>query len=442
MKFDDMLRAALTVTPRLVARAGAIASVGWLGAPASAADLDRARALVGGGQYLEAYDLLAPTRQAALGDAEFAYLLGRAALGSARPDEAEALLRQSLEARPGSVAAHLALGRALYAQGKFGAARLEFETVLQFENLPEDLLTQAAIYDEAAEEYLEEGVRLTNFGYAESGFGGYRTNSTRGSTGGDQDSTFFNLRIGGGVDYRLEDGYALDANVDYRFRHHDESGVRNDSDLRWRAAGSRVLGDDNVAAGLRGRVSYRGQGTYRNDYSVFTTYRRQLDADDQLSVTAEVRRRRYPSGRLRARSRTTADVSIGWTHVVNEQATVSVTGHGGRNYATSRPDGESTIYGAIVDLDYTVSDTLGWYVFAWWERDNFNTDRIHFHPDTIDDVILRREDNLYEFGAHLVWTFAPGWTFRPQVVYIRDESNAADFNYSSTEYWINVRKGF
>jgi hypothetical protein len=409
---------------------------------AAADDLAHAMDFVRDGEYRRAYELLLPGKDARPDDAEFNFVLGRAALGSGLAQEAQALLERSLEIRPDSVDARLALGRALFAQGLYGKARIEFETVLRFENLPRDLLTQVEIYDQAAAQYLDEGSRLTRFGYAESGFGGYRTNSTRGSTGGDQDSTFVNARVGGGVDYLLNDGYAVDANLDYRFRYHDESGVRNDSDLRWRAAGSRTLGDDNLAAGFRGWVNYRGNGTYRNEYSIFTTYRIKVDDDDQVSFRAEVRRNRYPSGALRARSRTTADVGIGWTRVVNDQATFSLTGHGGRTYATSRPDGDSAVYGAIVDLDYTFSSSLGWYIYAWWERDNFNTDALHFHPDEADQVILRREDNLYEFGTSLVWTFAPDWTFRPEVLYIRDESNSVNFNYSSTEYWINVRKGF
>ena len=159
------------------------------------------------GQVPEAYDLLLPEREAQSGDAEFTYLLGRAALGSGRAEEAQVLLEQSLATRPGDVEAHLALGRALLAQDKFGEARLEFEAVLQFQNLPLDLLTQVETYDQAAEQYLDEGERLTHFGYAETGFGGYRTNSTRGSTGGDQDSTFFNARVGGGIDYLFDNGY-------------------------------------------------------------------------------------------------------------------------------------------------------------------------------------------------------------------------------------------
>lgn len=414
-----------------------------LAAPVTAAELDQAAGLVREGRYQEAYDLLLPSRESQSGDAEFAYLLGRAALGAGRPEEARALFEQSLAIRPGSVEAHLGLGRALYAQGEYGQARLEFESVLQFENLPPDLLSQLEVYDRAAGQYLDQGRRLTASGYLESGFGGYRTNETRGSASGEQDSTFFNLRLGGGIDYLLDNGYALDASLDYRFRDHDQSGVRNDSDLRWRAAGSRTLGDDNLAAGLRGRVSYRGNGIRRHDYSFFGNYRHRLDDTSQLSFGGEVRRRRYPEGPLRDRSRTTADVNVGYTRTVSERATVSVTGHLGRNYATSRPDGDSTIYGATIDLDYTFSEKLGWYIFAWWERDAFNTDAVHFHPDELDETaILRREDNLYEFGTSLTWTFAPGWTFRPEILYIRDQSNAVNFNYSATEYWINVRKSF
>ena len=44
------------------------------------------------------------------GEAEFTYLLGRAALGSGRAEAAQALLEQSLATRPGDVEAHLALG--------------------------------------------------------------------------------------------------------------------------------------------------------------------------------------------------------------------------------------------------------------------------------------------------------------------------------------------
>jgi tetratricopeptide (TPR) repeat protein len=406
-------------------------------------DLDRAGELVRQGKYREAYELLAPSRDASKGNPTFDYLLGRAALGTKRAEEALALFERSLATQPDSVAARLALGRAYFALGRYAEAKIEFETVLHFGELPPDLLSQVETYDQAARQYLNEGKRLTGFGYAEIGIGRYRVNDTPATTSGEREDTFYNARIGGALNYALESGNALDASLDYRFRYYD-SDVRNDSDWRWRAAWSRALGENSLAIGLRGRNSYRGESTFRNDYGIFASYRHRLDPDNQLTFGAQVWRRHYPNGRLRERSRSTADASIGWVHsLLDGRATFTLTGHGGYNYATSRPDGNSAIYGATVNLDYAITNRLDGFIFGWYERDAFNADRIHFHPDTIDETaILRRKDNLYEVGGGLVWEFMPTWSLRPEILWIRDQSNSVNFNYSSTEVWLNLRKGF
>jgi tetratricopeptide (TPR) repeat protein len=407
-------------------------------------DLARAEQLVAAGKYQEAYDLLAPFQDARKGDAQYNYLLGRAALGTKRPDQARVLFERSLALRPDTVAAHLALGRAYFALGRYAEAKIEFETVLRFDNLPPDLLTQTETYDEAARQYLEEGRRVTSFGYAELGIGRYRVNSTSATVGGERHNTFYNARAGGGLNYALDGGYSLDASLDYRFSYQDKDDIRNDSDWRWRAALSRALGEGNLAFGFRGRVSYRGTGYYRNDYGLFTDYRYRLDEDNQLTFGGYVERRRYPEGRLRDRSRTLAEVGVGWVRsLFDGRGSFSATAHGGYQYATARSDGNSTVYGVTLNLDYTFTDRLAGFVFAWWERDDFNTDRIHFHPDALDETaILRRKDNLYEFGAGLVWEFVKTWSLRPQILYTRDQSNSVNFNYSATEVWVNVRKAF
>jgi hypothetical protein len=77
------------------------------------------------------------------------------------------------------------------------------------------------------------------------------------------------------LNYALSDRYALDASLDYRFRDYDNPDSRN-------------------------------------DYSVFTTCSLRLDPNNQLTFGADVRRRRYPEGRLRDRSRTTDEALAGW----------------------------------------------------------------------------------------------------------------------------------
>ena len=376
-------------------------------------------------------------------------LLGVAVALAAEPDPARAReIVQAAESKaPDTVAAHLELGRAYFVLGQYAEAKIEFETVLRFDNLPQDLLSQVEIYNQAAKQALDEKRALTGFGYAETGVGRYRVNSTRGTDalgGGDRRDTFYNARAGGGLNYALQNGYAIDGSLDYRFRYYDNPDSRDDSDLRWRLAGSRSFGESNLAVGVRGRTSYRGDGDYRNDAGLFTDYRYRIDPDNQLTLGAEYRRRRYPEGRLRDRSRTSADASAGWVHsLLDGSGSLTVTAHGGQHFATDRPDGNSSFYGATAALDFTVNNKLGWGTFAWWERDAYNADRVHFHPDTLDNsVVLRRKDNLYEVGAYLVWEFASSWTLRPEILWIRDQSNSVGFNYSSTEFWLNIRKGF
>ena len=413
---------------------------------AQEASLSDAQSLLQQHQYAQALELLAPMESAQSQDATYFYLLGRAALGAGDAERARAALERSVELDPDSANGHLALGRAFHALGEHANAINQFEVAIHFENLPPDLLTQAQIYDEAAREALEEGRRTTMFGYAATGIGRYRVNSTRGTNtfgGGDRRETFYNLRVGGGISHSLGNNTSLDGSLDYRHREYD-AGSRDDRDLRWNFAASHGFNDSRFSGGLRGRVSYRGNGDYRNDVAGFVDYTHNLDLESQLTAGLSVQRRRYPEGPLRDRSRTTTTGSIGWSHSFNDgRANFGITGHAGRNTATSRVDGDSDVFGATANLDWTFGDTLDAFVFVWWERDDFSADDVRFHPDERDvAATFSREDNLYEGGAGLIWAFADTWTLRPELLYIRDQSNVVALNYSSTEVWLNVRKDF
>ncbi len=104
---------------------------------------------------------------------------------------------------------------------------LEFGQVLRFDNLPPDLREQAEIYARAADNYAQ-GKRLSGFGYAETGGGFYRENttSTTQALGGDPARDWFwRTRIGGGLSWIGSDEVTLDGNLDYRFVRYDELGA-------------------------------------------------------------------------------------------------------------------------------------------------------------------------------------------------------------------------
>jgi len=212
---------------------------------AAGPDLAGAGQLVRDGKFQEAYELLLPFEAASSGDAAFNVLLGQAALKTNRADAARGLFERALAAEPGSIDAHLDLGRAYVALGNYASAKIEFETVLRFDDLPADLQRHVEIYAEAAQGYAE-GKRLLASGYAIVGGGNYRVNATSGTNafgGNDTHDNFFSARVGGSLGHELADDYALVGSLDYRYRSYDNADRRDDSDLRWNGAVSRAIGD-------------------------------------------------------------------------------------------------------------------------------------------------------------------------------------------------------
>jgi hypothetical protein len=281
-----------------------------------------------------------------------------------------------------------------------------------------------------------------------AGYGNYSVNATDGTDafgGSDTDDDFFNARFGGGLNYQLNDDYALNASLDYRYRdYHDNDDRRDDKDLRWNAAANRTLGDNNVELGVQGRNSYRGNGDYRNDYGIYTDWRYVYSSVDQFNVGFEFRRRDYPSGPLRERSRNIAEFTGGWSHALFDgKATFNLAASIGREFATDdRPDGNSNFYGLSPSLTMSFTDTLGGFIFGWWERQRYSIERLNL--DAADNIlgVGDREDDLYEVGGGLSWEFAKAWSLNPEILYIHDDSNVLINNYSSTEIWFTVRRDF
>ena len=358
--------------------------------------------------------------------------------------EAKALYEQALEADPSSVGAHLGLGRAYYALGEYSRARIEFETVLQYDNLPNDLHGQTEVYDQAAADYAA-GRQWRPFYYAETGIGNYRENSSSSTDlfgGAGNYDTYLPIRVGGGWNKSISDRHSFNGTLDYRFRTYDDSNRRNDSDLRWNFNVSRPVDEDNLRFGMRGRVSYRGDGQYRNDWGAFADYRIGLGDNDQLTIGGEVRERRYPNGPLRDRTRDIAELTASWTHsLANGRTSLTFGGQLTQEWATQeRPDGNASMWGVNGEVDHAFNDTLDG--FFWWSYANegYDDERPDFSTD--ENLLRVRNDDLWNFGGGLVWSFGSGWSLRPTFEYNWEDSNIDALAYSSTELWLTVRKSF
>ena len=376
--------------------------------------------------------------------ADQALTRGKELLAAGEYASAREAFNEALEADPSSVGAHLGLARAYYGLGEYSRAVLEFENVLRFTDLPPDMLDQAATYDQVAAQY-EAGRRLRAFYYAETGIGVYRENSSASTDifgGAGNHDTFWPFRVGGGLNTDVSERHTLNATLDYRFRWYDDSDRRNDSDWRWNVNLSRPVDDDNLRFGMRGRVSYRGDGQHRNDWGVFATYGLGLGPNDRLTFGGEVRERRYPRGPLRSRTRDIAEFTGSWTHSLpNGRTALTFGANVGQEWATQdRPDGDASFWGVNGEVDHAFTDELD--AFLWWSYQNeaYDEERPDF---TTDPTLLAvRNDDLWNFGGGLVWRFARGWSLRPTFEYNWEESSIPALAYSSTELWLTVRKAF
>jgi hypothetical protein len=346
------------------------------------------------------------------------------------------------EQEPTSIDMHLAQAQHYLELGDYASAKFEFETVLRLENLPSNLQQQVESYAEAAEDYAE-GKRLLASAYTLIGFGNYRENATTGS-GADDNDNFFSARIGGNLNYLLSNDYALNNSLDYRFRSYDRASRRNDADLRWNTHVSHTYDAHTLSLGVRGRTSYRGDGNYRNDYGLFGNWVLLVNANQQFNFGAEFRRRNYPRGALRERTRNIAELTSEWKiALLDGKASFSVLANIGREFAVqNRPDGDSNFYGLTSTLNITINKQWSSFVTASWQNDRYNIERLNIDED--DEVLdaTKRNDDLYEVGAGLTWTFAPSWSLNPELLYVHDKSNVLALNFSSTELWMTVRKDF
>ncbi len=349
----------------------------------------------------------------------------------------------SLEAGP--VGDHLEKAQAQLDEGGSATALLEFEQVLTFDNVSPYLNERTDIYAAAAEDYAQ-GKRLSTYAYAEGGGGHYREEDSRTTDNLGIEPTrsdYWRGRAGAGLGYILADNLTLDATLDYRHVDYSDSDIRDDRDLRWRATLNRSLDNGSQAVGVRGRASYRGSDGYRQDYGLFANRGFNLDTRNRLVIEGEIRTRKYPQGVERNRSRDIGEVWLRWTRAfIDDTAAFTLALNGGQEWETNdRPSGDQDFYGIEVSWSQDFNDRLGLFLFGLWEHNGFHED---IPVEDVDGVVrpLSPDLDVYELGGGLTWEFSPGWTLRPQVLYLRDEGDTPFSDYESIEAWMTVRLAF
>jgi hypothetical protein len=342
----------------------------------------------------------------------------------------------------------LEMGRAYYLLQDYARAKLEFETVLRFPNLPPDLRQQADIYYKAVEEQLA-GKRLVGFGYVEYGFGHDSNPQSVGSVnpittaagdllliGNERSDQFNQVALGGELTYSLTERFSVYAGGDARLRAHRDLDTADFGTLDGRLGVGYAVGAHKTSLGVTvGRYALDYEPT-RDNWGLTAEFRTLVNPTNQLSVNAQLTRYEFRPLLLQENDYDLFQSSVSWLGVVNDgRGAVGLSLLGGLEKAVGgRADGDKPYVGGRLTLQNSFTEKVGAFFLAGAQHGTYKDFNIAFGN--------KRKDTLYDVAAGITWTFAPGWSLRPQIVYIKNDSNLAIFEYDKTEASLNLRKDF
>jgi hypothetical protein len=341
------------------------------------------------------------------------------------------------------------MGRAYFDMENYARAKIEFETVLTFQNSPPDLKSAAQQYLSAIEQR-QQGKKTVAVGYMEVGFG--RDNNVNSAASQNpvdvngfpfylnaQNSPararYLQMGVGGEVNHQLNDNFGLYGGADLRGRAHNEHSTSNYGMIDGRAGLSYSNGASLYRAGIAaGRFILDGNGT-RDTYGVTADWRHAVNNSNQLLVVGGYSENRYlePGGNINDFN--LASLNLGWTMAFGTAGAINVIlSAGDEDAVNGRDDGDRKFYGMHVTLQAAITAKVSGFLVVGAQKSNYETVNTSFS--------LIRGDQLSDAALGLNWNFADRWTLRPMVTLIKNNSNIGLNEFKRTDASITLRRDF
>lgn len=416
--------------------------------------LERAEALIQQGKADEAYLMLEPHELGNAGDLVFDYLFATSALESGRPSRATFIYERILAVEPNYVGVRADMGRAYYLLGDYARAKIEFETVLAVQNLPPDLRTSVEQYVSAAEAKARAKRTISNL-YAELSWG-YDTNIA-GATSAKSVAIpgqpppnildlappdtktadhYSGLGLGGEVTHQLTDRWAAFVGGDFRgrkYRTYDQiDNWSGDGRVGFNYAGGRWL--------LRGTAS-GGQYTQNSDrlrdsMGLSLDWRFAVSNSSQLTVNLGQTRFTYVSAANKTNDNDTMSGTFGWLQAIGDGTTlVSLSYSGGaEDVRTTRSDGDRSFNGLRFLVQSSFADfspNVGVFLTGGATYSTYS--------DFNSSFLVTRKEALYDLAAGVTFALQKGVALRPQITYVRNDSNIELFDSRRADMSLNLR---
>jgi tetratricopeptide (TPR) repeat protein len=418
-------------------------------------NLGQAEQLLRSGQGEQAYEALLPYEFTHAGEPDYDYLLGASALESGHADRATLALERALAVTPNHGAARLDIGRAYFALGDMQRAR---EQLLLAQKLNPPATARAVIDQYLAAIKAKETAPATRAtAYVEVGAGNdsnvtqgptnntaflpaFGVNFTMNEANQKKAADFGQLNLGAEVTHKLDDSRSLYAGIDAKWRGHNQTTNYDYANTDLRGGMQWAQGRDTWRAGLGFNDYSLAQQAYRQIISLSGEFRRNLTPRQQLALYGQYSVVHYVPEEQRNNDVNQWIVGGGWTTQL--QATMptllNVSAYLGQEIEAKaslpRVDGDKDFVGFRAAMQWAWRADLDLVASTGVQSGTYQRTNLLYQT--------KRADTVYEAAVSAVWRCAPAWSVKPQLSWLRNNSNLSVNDYERVEAAVVLRRDF
>ena len=414
--------------------------------------LTKADALIKAGDYKAAYQLLEPLEAERAGNVQYDYLLGVSGVQSGHVTRGVFALERVLAVEPNNGAARVQIARAYYLLGENETAKTEFQNTLS-QNPPEEVSSIVNRYMNSIDKAL--GLTTTFAAYLEGSIG-YDSNvnsATSNSsvalapalgglvvplTGNSQEKSDHFLSLAGGASFRqpIAKGISLFGSINGVQRANNNQDIFDTSSIDGNLGLSFKKAIDTYSIAYQDSTFYVGGDSFRHARGLSAQWQRDLNQTNQISAFGQATRLSYPDNDIRDANRYV--LGGGWAHVfAGDRTPVIFTSlYLGKEEARDSDFDRfsNKLYGARIGGQLALTPKWVAYTSGGYEYRDYDESDPFFGK--------ARRDDQYDVAVGL--RFLPGynWIIKPQLSYLKNESNTTIYDYDRMQLSVSFRHDF
>jgi tetratricopeptide (TPR) repeat protein len=410
--------------------------------------LARARALALSQSPAAAYELLAAAEDEHIGEMEFDYALGRAALDAARPDRATLAFARVLALNPLHAGALIDTGRAYLALGNAAQARATFEAVLALDPPP-------AVRDQVLALLARAGAapagRLALRGYVEASAGwssnvnqspaaaqvfvpAFGANFDLAQQNVAQSDSF--LALAGGLDAALpvDSALGLIGGVEFLQRWYRRQTAFDLGAVGLRG-GLALAGEERLTrAQLVLMRSDLGHDPARETAALALEHINRLRSAGALAWFAHGGAFHHPLESLRIFDANFLTLGATLQKLGERSSALLGVAAGGEDDTGGNPAGDKRLFAVRAAAETRLTPRLSLNAAAAWQRGRY---------DQVDpSFLLERDDKRTDLELGLQYALSQGLFLRVGLTWTEQRSNIPIYAYTRDEAWLGLRHEF